>query len=104
MELHRDVSDNDTGNPTDTTGAVNCLGRSHAVIDVKLDGTDPSWDITPLFWNEASGQYHEGTIRTVVKDERMVIATDQAPYFYLKITGKAGTDPTIQVWVHPVNR
>jgi len=97
---HRlNVTANDTVNPSEGSG-MDLSDFRYALVDVVLTGTDnPSWKMTPLFFNKETNQYHDGEPISVTSSGRYKIEVTGSDDFYILLTEKSGTNPEISLYV-----
>jgi hypothetical protein len=99
--LRSAVASNDTA-PTIGTG-INLSKYKKAKVDFTVTGTTPSWTVTPLFGNALAGVYVNGTAMTITSNSTYEISVYNEDDFNITCTGMSGTNPTISVYVTPVN-
>jgi len=105
LVTHRNAVDaDDSAWPSAGSGA-DCSGYKYAEVDIVLGGTDPSWDVTPGFYNTTGSAYIAGVKRTISGTDnlRFTIPVDGHGDVYFYCDGKDGTSPTITVYVTPFN-
>lgn len=103
------VTASDAANPAASSG-VNFLNFTYAILDVVLTGSSPTVDITPLFFNTSANVYIDGQARTVASTtnatytQRLIVEVDNNPDVYYKLTGIAGSTPTVTIYTQGLNR
>jgi hypothetical protein len=102
IRLRNAIDARDAGNPTYGSG-VNCTGWKQALVFVDLAGTTPGAVIRPLFGNDQTSTYFNGTDRTLSADEVFVVNCSGNNDFYVMIPEMTGTTPTCTVYVQPIN-
>ncbi len=105
IDVRAAVSDNDSGNPANFDNCHDLTGWEYIDVYVKVSGTNPSWDITPIFGiNDGAFTFFEGETITVTKNEIRRLQVFGAPCIFFKCLNKAGTNPVIQyLKIKPVN-
>lgn len=101
----RTISDtNDTSEPEwSDAGVVDCADYDKAIVDVKVGGTSPQWDIQPLFgesYKDESNTWFRGTKKeAVAENTRYILDVNNAKYLTFFCNNKQGTTPTLDIWV-----
>jgi hypothetical protein len=101
VTLRNAVAADDAGAPATAQGAVDCTGSKSVLVDVKVGGTSPAWDVTPLFWNALAGAYVAGNTVSVTVNRRFSFEVDGVTDFYVQVGNSSGDSPTISVYVGP---
>jgi len=105
ITVRENVMADDAGNPANYDNCFDLTGYEFIEIFVKLSGTSPEWDITPLFGqDEADHVFHEGQRVTVNSNLKMTLSVLGAKYFYFRCDGSSGTSPKIdRIRIRPFN-
>jgi hypothetical protein len=70
IEVRANVTADDQGNPVNFDDCHDLTGWEYVDVYIKVSGTNPSWDITPVFGqDESSFDFYDGQSITVLKDE-----------------------------------
>jgi hypothetical protein len=102
---HRSIDDANDANFAAISSGVDCSGFRYAQVDVVLDGTTPSYDVTPGFYNDTVGDYVPGVKRTVSGTDNLsfIIQVNGNSSVKFLCDGKSGTNPDIDIYVTPFN-
>lgn len=105
IEVRANVSANDVGNPANFDDCHDLTGWEYVDVYVKISGSNPSWDITPIFGiDDGDFTFFEGETITVTKNEVRRLQVFGAPCLYFKCGNMSGTTPVIQyLSIQPVN-
>ncbi len=105
IDARVNVISDDVGNPVDYINCFDLSGYEFIEIFIKLSGTNPEWDITPLFGQDESDYvFHEGQKVTVNSNLKMTLSVLGAKYFYFRCGGSSGTSPKIdRIRIRPFN-
>lgn len=105
ITARENVTVNDSGNPANYDNCFDLSGFEYVEVYVKLSGTNPVWDVTPLFGqDEVDFIFHEGQKMTVASNEKRILPVTGAKYFYLRCDGLSGTSPIIdRIRIRPFN-
>jgi len=105
ISVRTNVSSDDAGNPANFDDCHDLTGWDFVDVYIKLSGTNPSWDITPIFGDtENEGDFYDGETITVQKNEIRRLQALGAGCFYFRCNGSSGTNPVIEsIKIRPVN-
>ncbi len=83
----------DAGDPTDTSGAVDCAGFQECRFDLIITGTGfVSLEVAALFWNPRQSKWFAGASRVFTATGQHAISVDaRGGVVYLKVTAFSGT-------------
>lgn len=100
VKVRNAVAANDSGNPTVETG-IDVDGIKEVAVSIKLGGTSPTWDVTPIFWNDHddADRFFDDQTKTVTEDVVYRLKVGSSRRMYFRVDGKTGTNPTITIWV-----
>ena len=101
IHIHKAVNANDAANPANKSG-VAVQGIHRVKVAIKIGGSDsPSWDVTPIFWNEHedADQYFDDDKRIVASDEMFILEVGASEDLYFRVDNQQGTSPVIDIWV-----
>lgn len=106
ITVRENVTVDDAGNPANYDNCFDLTGFEFVEIYLKLSGTNPQWDITPLFGqDEADYTFHEGQKITVNSNVKLTLSVLGAKYFFMKCDGSSGTSPKIdRIRIRPFNQ
>lgn len=103
--VRANVQDDDAGNPAHCDDCHDLTGWEFIDVYVKVSGTNPSWDITPIF-GKISGDvtFYDAETITVRKNEIRRVQVFGANCFYFRCQGKDGENPRVDsIVIRPVN-
>jgi hypothetical protein len=105
ISVRTNVSSDDVGNPANFDDCHDLTGWDFVDVYIKLSGTNPSWDITPIFGNiDGGSEFYDAETITVQKNEIRRIRLLGAGCLYFRCDGSAGTSPVIDsIKIRPVN-
>jgi len=105
VEVRANVSSDDAGNPINFDDCHDLTGWEYVDVYIKLSGTNPSWDITPVFGDiDGGAEFYDAETITVQKNEIRRIRLFGAGCLYFRCDGSAGTSPQIDsIKIRPVN-
>lgn len=89
---------NDVADPAIGSG-IDCSEFKTVLVDCKITGTTPTFDVTPLFGNSVAGVYFAGSKVTISANTRFKLDVDNCSDVYFKTDGSTGTTPVISIWV-----
>lgn len=100
--VRANVTVDDAGNPANFDDCHDLTGWEYVDVYIKVSGTNPSWDITPIFGQDVD--FYDGEKITVIKNEVRRIQVLGAPCLYFRCDGSSGTSPKIEsIKIRPVN-
>ena len=104
--VRSNVTVNDAGNPANFNDCHDLTGWEYVDVYIRVSGTNPSWNITPIFGENDNGIYfYDGEGITVTKNEVRRIKVLGASCLYFRCDGSSGTSPKIDVIkIRPVNQ
>ena len=105
IDVRLNVTLDDAGNPTNFSNCHDLTGWEYIDVYIEITGTNPSWDITPIFGQyDGSVIFHDAETITVQKNEIRRIRIFGAPCLYFRCDGSSGTLPKIDsLRIRPVN-
>lgn len=105
VEVRTDVIADDAGNPVNFDDCHDLTGWEYIDIYIKVSGTDPSWDITPIFGqDEVNFNFHDAETITIHKNEIRRLRVCGAPCIYFRCDNSNGISPKIDsLRIRPMN-
>ena len=105
ISVRTNVNSDDAGNPANFNDCHDLTGWDFVDVYIKLSGTNPSWDITPIFGNiDGGNEFYDAETITVQKNEIRRIRLLGAGCLYFRCDGSSGTSPVIDsIKIRPVN-
>ena len=105
IDVRTNVTSDDEGNPANFSDCHDLTGWEYIDVYIKLSGTDPSWDITPIFGQDDEDfNFHDAETITVQKNEIRRLHICGAPCLYFRCDGSSGVTPRIDsLRIRPVN-
>jgi hypothetical protein len=105
VEVRSNVMTNDVDNPVNFDNCHDLTGWEYVDVYVKVSGSNPSWDITPIFGiDDGSFTFFEGETITVTKNEIRRLQIFGAPCLYFKCLNMSGINPVVDyLSIKPVN-
>ena len=105
INVREKVDSDDVGNPANFDNCHDLTGWEYVDVYIKISGTNPSWDITPIFGqDEDEFNFHDAETITVSKNEIRRIRVCGAACLYFRCENSSGTSPQIDLLrIRPVN-
>ena len=91
----------DAAVPEVAQGVADLTGSPFATIGFSLGGTNPSFTVYPLLWNETLDKYLLGSAEVVTADIETNIAVNGCTDVYLYVSAVSGTNPSMDVTIKP---
>ena len=99
--LRQAVVSADAAVPEVAQGVADLTGSPFATLGFKVAGTNPSFTVYPLLWNETLGAYMLGDGAAITANTEMNIAVNGTSDLYLYVSAVSGTNPSMSVTVKP---
>ena len=84
----------DTGDPADTSGAIDCAGYEYCRFDIEITGEGlTSLDVQVIVWNSRQSEWFGGASRrfTAVGRYALAVPDVRGSVIFLKVTAFSGT-------------
>ena len=103
VHVIKNKTTDDTGNPASRQN-FQFRGIRDVEVTIKIDGTNASWDVTPLYWNdhEDAEQYFDCTTRTITEDTSYILEAGSTQDLFFRCDNSSGTSPEINIWVRQI--
>lgn len=91
----------DSAVPSEAQGVADLTGSPFATMGFSVSGTNPSFTVYLLLWNETLGKYLRGYSQNITEDTEMNIAVNGCADVYLYVSAASGTSPSMDVTIKP---
>lgn len=99
--LRSGITAADEAAPTEAQGIADLTGSPFATVGCKVEGTSPSFTITPLLWNDTLGVYLQGDAATITANTELNIAVNGCTDFYMLVSAVSGDGASLDITVKP---
>ena len=105
ITVRENITSDDIANPQNFDDCFDLSGWEYIDVYIKVSGTNPAWDITPIFGlDEANFDFYDGEGISVSKNEVRRMQVLGAKYLYFRCDNSSGTTPKIEsIKIRPVN-